>query len=159
MLTFCSWWGGSFSKTGFEHWKSIKHVSRMKILHCREVALISAEAGQGIIILSMILLYRHFIYHGLLKVAFDLLWVCAGKRFPGKEQTKVIKDLTNAEWKRFVGKNGTLTECKRTLQDTFLNAERRIFRLCRSCCLNRAAGQTHKSRGKAPSQASCALGE
>lgn len=45
----------------------------MKMLHCREVALISAEAGQGIIILSMILLYRHFIYHGLLKVAFDLL--------------------------------------------------------------------------------------
>lgn len=91
----------------------------MKILHCREVPLISIETGRGIIILSMILLYRNFIHHGLLKVAFDLLWVWAGKRFPCKDQMNVIKDLTNAKWKHFVGKNRILKEGKRTFKKKF----------------------------------------
>lgn len=129
MLTFCSWWGGYFNKTGFEHWKSIKNVSRMKILHCREVPLISVETGRQIIILSMILLYCNFIHHGLLKVAFDLLWLCAGKRFPCKDQMNVIKDLTNAEWKHFVGKSRILKDSKRTFQKKFryLTQKHRIY--------------------------------
>lgn len=112
VLTFCSWWEGYFNKIGFEHWKSIKNVSRMRILHCREVPLISIESGRGIIILSMILLYCNFIHHGLLKVASDLLWICAGKRFPCKDQMNVTEDLTSAEWKHFVGKNEIVRESR-----------------------------------------------
>lgn len=122
----------------------------MKILHCREVLLISIETWRGIIILSMIQLYCNFIHGCFLKVAFDLLLVCEGKRFPCKDQINIIKDLKNAEWKYIVGKNGILKESKRTFQkkvlvlntkpeNTFLEVKK-IFMLWYSCCLHRAAG-------------------
>lgn len=139
----------------------------MQILHCREVPLISIESGRGIIILSMILLYCNFIHHGLLKVASDLLWICAGKRFPYKDQMNVTEDLTSTEWKHFVGKNEIVRESRSSLKKTlcstycktteYISKSKKRFLCCDSLAVSVGQLDSHNTQAKVPPQAFCNL--